>query len=90
MNIFFKILAIIIESIYWLWTFISPFLLISLIGFFLWLTTRNIIFLYVFGLLGLVIGVYFAERIRKKVGSSKFMGKLLSTPEFEEQKKESK
>lgn len=79
-----KILENLIGVIYWIWTFISPFLILSLIGFLIWIGTEEVVFLYLFCIVGIGLGIYFAESVRKQGGAVKFMGKLYSNTEFDE------
>lgn len=80
---FFSLLALFVNILYYTWVFISPFILVSLVGFFIWLGTSKIVFLYTFIVLGFIIGLLFVIRVRKKGGAIKLMGTLYSTPEFE-------
>lgn len=73
-----KVLDSITEIIDWLKIFISPFLIFGFIGFVLYKNIDSGIGLGLFVLfviIGLALGIYFAERIRKKVGTTTFITK---------------
>lgn len=67
-----------------MWIFISSFILVFLIGVFIWVKTKEQFYLYLFGFIGTVVGLYFIKRILKKGGAINFMGKLYSNKEFTE------
>jgi hypothetical protein len=82
-----KILTYFIEAIFWLLIFLSPVLFFALIALFY--NKSNILF-YSLLSIGIILGVLFAEWVRKKYGCSTFMGRLLGTPEiidYEDRKK---
>ena len=72
-----RFLAIVIEALCWLKIFLSPFLLLSLIGGALYLSTQQLLWLLLFSLTGLFGGILFAEWARRTYGCSAFLGKLL-------------
>ena len=80
-----KILKFIIESIFWVIIFLSPFLVFAIAAGIMYLKTKNL-FYYPIGLLiiGAGVGIIVAEKIRRKYGCSTYMGRLLRTPEIEE------
>ena len=74
-----KFIAKFIELIYWLQLFISPTAILGFIGFIIYMNMKNstgqVIFFIMLGL-GAAIGIYFAERIRRREGCSIFMGRI--------------
>jgi len=62
-----KIISTLISFIYYMWIFISSFILVFLIGVFIWVKTKEQFYLYLFGFIGTVVGLYFIKRILKKV-----------------------
>jgi len=78
-----KIFDIIMEIIYWFLIFLSPFLIsviIAVIVYFNnptnhWLPLSLLI-------LGAIIGVVLAERIRRKYGTATYMGRIRGNSEF--------
>lgn len=79
-----KVLKFIIEGIFWIMIFLSPFILFAIAAGIMYLKTKNL-FYFPFGFLvvGAGVGILVAEKIRRKYGCSTFMGKLLRTPEIE-------
>lgn len=78
-----KILSFFIESISWLQLFISPVLIGGLIALFIYIGNQHLGWLSVTILvISFIIGVVFAERVRRKHGSSRFASKILSTPDI--------
>lgn len=67
----------------WWWICLSPLLGFSLIGGFLFLAFDSFWLLGACIGIGFVLGVYWAEKVRREVGCMDFMGKLLSTPEID-------
>ena len=79
---FFKFLA---YAILWLWVFIVSAGLFFFLGFLLYHKSVDYLFISIIvTILGVVLGIWLAEFIRKKYGLDYFFGKLLSTPELEE------
>ena len=76
-------MAFIVNSIYWLWLFIVPIILLGGAGLILYMQSEEYLpFSIILGIAGAVLGLLWAERIRKKVGLSEFFGRLLSFPEM--------
>ncbi|MEI9959039.1 MAG: hypothetical protein WDM90_22610 [Ferruginibacter sp.] len=70
-----KIIAFLINAIYWLGIFISPVLIFSFVV--LWLYSNNTTSLslsILIGILGLILGILFAEYVRRKYGLNNFFG----------------
>jgi uncharacterized membrane protein YhfC len=65
-----------------MWIFISSFILVFLIGVFFWVKTKEQLYLYLFGFIGTVVGLFFIKLILKRGGAISFMGKLYSNKEF--------
>lgn len=79
------LIAYFCNAVMWLWIAASPVILFSLIGLFLFGAFQEFGFYLMLGniFFGVVLGIVWAERIRKNIGCIEFMGKLLSTPEIE-------
>ncbi len=78
-----KVFSFIIESFYWFLTFLSPFLGFGLVGLFLITAVKlPIIALCILLVVGGVLGILLAERIRRKYGCSNYWGRILSTPDI--------
>ena len=78
-----RLLEKFVEALCWLKIFFSPFFLFALIGGLLYLSTNQLLWLLIFLLTGLFLGIAFAEWARRKFGCSAFLGKLLGTPELD-------
>ena len=77
-----KILEAIPEIANWFLIFISPTLIGAILGFLiaLWLGGNpGLIVGIIISIIGIIIGVKFAERARKKEGTNNFMTRLSST-----------
>jgi len=79
-----KILMFFINAIYWLWLFIVPTGIFGFVAVWLYLkSSKNLPFSIIIGLIGITIGVTFAEYIRKKYGLDNFFGRLRATPDID-------
>ena len=71
---------ILVELYYWLRIFLSPFLLLNAMGIYIYWNNENLWWLSILlCLLGSALGIYFAERIRKRKGTSQFMAEINHT-----------
>lgn len=76
-------MAFLVNSIYWLWLFIVPIILLGGAGLILYMQSEEYLpFSIILGIAGAVLGFLWAEKIRNKVGLSEFFGRLLSFPEM--------
>jgi len=82
-NLLLKILATLIEWFYWILLLLCPFLIVGALGLFLGLSLDYRIF-YASLPIGFVLGVLFAQRIKRKYGTSNFYGRLLRMPELDD------
>lgn len=70
-----------LNLILWLWIFLVPAGIFSFIGFILYnRSSDNLPYFIVLSILGCLLGILWAEHVRKKYGLDAFFGKLLSTP----------
>ncbi len=88
-----KFLKSLIEGVCWIQLMMTPVLLAGL-GLFVFFMIKHITqidttlkFVIPILLIALILGVYWAERIRKSTGCVNFMGRLLGTPEINGQAK---
>lgn len=72
----------IMEIIYWIQIFISPVLVSAIIAAIIYFNNTNA-YLLAIGVivLGVILGVFFAERIRRKYGTSAYMGSIMGFSE---------
>ena len=76
------------EVIYWIQIFISPFLLSVIAGVIVYLNNPNNWWLsLLLVIIGAVLGTIFAERIRRKYGTTTYMGRIKGNAEFMNQDK---
>lgn len=86
-----KVLSFIIESIFWLQFFITPVGIGALIAVFIYISNEKLLWLSIVVLgMSIVLGVWYAERTRRRHGSSRYASKRIATPdiwpdEFEEE-----
>lgn len=83
-NLFFEIMG-------WLQIVASPLLIGAIIGFLLYVSVPGqnaLIIGLVPVILGLIVGVIWANRVSKKDGASHYMSRAMSSPEFDDIKKD--
>ena len=83
-NLFFEIMG-------WLQIVASPLLTGAILGFILYVSIpgQNALIIGLIPLtLGLIVGVIWANRIWKKGGTSRYMSRAMSSPEFDDIKKD--
>jgi hypothetical protein len=71
------------EVVYWIQIFISPVLVSAIIAAIVYFNNTNN-YLSAIGILvlGVILGVFFAERVRRKSGTATFMGREKGNSEF--------
>jgi hypothetical protein len=86
-----KIFNAIIEIIYWILFFLSPFLVFTIIAVILYANNPANHWLPVLLLIiGVTSGIILAERIRRKYGTANYMGTLWGNSELTENKPDKK
>jgi len=75
-----KLIAIFVQLLLWLRILISPVLGSAVIAFIIcyFLNDLNYYVIYSCLFIGLVVGVLWAEKVRKGVGLSNFLGKVIA------------
>ena len=78
-----KLFHAIVEIIFWIAIFSSPLLIGLALAFILYLNAPKLAWLSI-GIagLGVLAGILFAERVRRKYGCTNYMSRLISTPDF--------
>ncbi|GAB2819380.1 hypothetical protein [Ferruginibacter profundus] len=72
-----KIFMFFINSVYWLWIFIVPAGILSFVAYCLYVTnTSNLLVSIIIAAAGIVSGIFFAEKVRKKYDLSNFFGSM--------------
>lgn len=77
-----KILKFIVEGIYWLNIFLAIFLILSGLGYTLYYYVGNstgFIFFVVLAIAGFIIGIYCAEKARRKISCSVLVNNIFSS-----------
>jgi hypothetical protein len=78
-----KVFEVFVEIIYWIAIFASPFLLSLAIGVGIYFSNEKLLWLsIVIVSIGFLLGIYFAERVRRKVGCARFIARILATPDY--------
>lgn len=78
-----RIFHVVIEVIFWIAIFGSPMLGGISIAFLIFLYSPDMAWLsFVFVSLGFIVGIIFAERVRRKYGCTLFMSRLIATPDI--------
>ncbi len=78
-----RIFHAVVEFIFWIAIFGSPMLGGISVAFLIFLSWPNMEWLsIVFVGLGFIVGIVFAERVRRKYGCTRFMSRLISTPDI--------
>jgi hypothetical protein len=78
-----KIFRSVIEIIFWVAIFSSPLLIGIAIAFVIYLNVPKMEWLSIaIASLGTLIGILFAERVRRKYGCTRYMSRLIATPDI--------
>jgi len=78
-----KILSFFIESVFWIQIFIAPVGIGGLIALFIYIGNQKLLWLSItIAVASIVIGVIYAERVRRKHGTSRYASKILGTPDI--------
>ena len=79
-----KIFMFFINSFYWLAIFIIPAGILGFISLWYYLkSANNLLLSIIIGVIGIVLGIVFAETIRKKYGLDNFFGRISATPDID-------
>lgn len=77
-----KVFSFLVEAIFWLQLFISPAAIGALAGIVLYIYQPQLAFLSILlGIAGVITGIWWAERVRRKYGTSRYASKIRSTPD---------
>jgi hypothetical protein len=88
-----KIAARLVEAFFTFQLFLSPALIGGLIGTCVYLSADNDLLLcvaYGIWVLGCALGILFAYKVKKKEAATKFLGRIISTPELDKSPGEAK
>jgi F0F1-type ATP synthase assembly protein I len=83
-----KLFFLFINTIYWLWLCLCPVLILGLIGFWLYDKNKdNLPYFILLTLIGLGIGIAWAERVRKIKGTSRYFARILGSDDTSDELK---
>lgn len=78
-----KIITILIESIFWIQFFITPFGIGALIAIFIYISNEKLLWIsIVLAAISAVFGVVYAEKVRRKKGTSRYASRIIGTPDI--------
>ena len=78
-----KILSFIIESIFWVQCFITPIGIGGLIALFIYISNEKLLWLsIVIVAICVILGVWYAERVRRRHGTSRYAARIRATPDI--------
>ena len=78
-----KILKVLVDIIFWLQAFASPFFLAGLIALFIYIKSGNRSSAIILVTIGVISGIFLAEFIRRKYGLDNFFGKIYGSGKLE-------
>lgn len=78
-----KVLSFFIESVFWIQLFFAPVGIGGLIALFIYIGNQKLLWLSItIATASIVIGIVYAERVRKKYGTSRYASKIIGTPDI--------
>lgn len=78
-----KILSFFIEAVFWFQFFITPLIVCALIGVFIYIKNERLLWLSItLTFLGAIGGVIYAERVRRRHGTSRYAARISATPDI--------
>jgi hypothetical protein len=78
-----KILSALVETISWIQFFITPIGIGALIAVFIYLGNENLLWLSITIIsISVVMGIWYAERVRRKHGNSRYASRIDGTPDI--------
>ena len=79
-----KIFMFLVNTFYWIGIFIIPAGILGFVGLWYYIKSNdNLFFSIIIGSVGLILGIIFAEFIRRKYGLDNFFGRISSTPDID-------
>jgi len=78
-----KILSFLIETIFWIQFFITPLGIGALIAIFIYISNEKLLWLSItITAISAILGVVYAERVRRKKGTSRYASRIIGTPDI--------
>lgn len=84
-----KLFTLFINTIYWIWLVVVPLIPATILG--IWLYDRspdNVPIIVLVGVVALILGIIFAEYVRKSQGLMTFFSKIISSEDLPDNSKE--
>lgn len=79
-----KAIMFVIDLAFWLWAFIVPAGIFGFLAFLVYnRSSRNLPYSILLLIIGVLLGIWVAETIRKKHGLVHFFSRLIATPELD-------
>jgi hypothetical protein len=85
---FMRFFMLFINTIYWIWLFVIPMIPMGIVS--IWIydrSSKNLPYIILLGIMGLILGVLLAESVRKKHGLSTFFSWILGSTDMNEGEK---
>ena len=83
-----KIFMFFINLIFWMWAFIVPAGIFAFFAYFIYLkSASNRPFTIIICVIGVILGIWVAETIRKKYGLSHFFSRIMASPDLDPESK---
>src|SRR5690606_34319026 len=84
-----KLFHIFVESIFWLQLFLVPVLAGGVIAVVIFIRNENLLWLSIaIAAISIILGVIYAERIRRKHGTSRYLARIMATGDEEKVRSE--
>ena len=78
-----KIFSILIETVFWIQFFITPLGIGGLIAVFIYISNQKLLWLSIaITVISAILGVVYAERVRRKKGTSRYASRIIGTPDI--------
>lgn len=78
-----KVLSFFIESVFWIQLFFAPVGIGGLIALFIYIGNQKLLWLSItIAAASIIIGIVYAERVRRKHGTSRYASKIIGTPDI--------
>jgi hypothetical protein len=72
-----------VELIYWIKIFLSPFLILVAMGWVVYVYDQHFLWIsLLLGITGTILGVFWAERVRRRTGTAQYMAKIYHTDDI--------
>jgi hypothetical protein len=78
-----KVFSFFVETIFWVQLFLAPVGIGGLVALLIYLGNQYLLWLSIVVIsISVIIGIAYAERVRRRRGTSRYIGKRLGTPDL--------